>query len=137
MNSPNDNDDKPIVYLTVNDLYNINEEVTNGLPYVRDRHLLRSAANRPMLSLYGQPQFPTLLEKAAATFHSLAYHHLFADGNKRTAVRAVELFLRSNDIMPTWTDQQMRDFALHVALGEIDTPEIAAWLDDHTQQNNA
>ncbi|QPC84444.1 type II toxin-antitoxin system death-on-curing family toxin [Phototrophicus methaneseepsis] len=133
MNSQNDKDDKPIVYLTVNDLYNINEEVTNGLPYVRERHLLRSAANRPLLSLYGQPQFPTLLDKAAATMHSLAYHHLFADGNKRTAVRAVELFLGSNGVVPTWTDDEIRQFTLEVAQGRIDTPEIATWLADHTR----
>lgn len=121
------------IYLTVNDLYNINEAVTEGLPYVRDRHLLQSAARRPRLSFYGQPQFPTLHDKAAAVMHSLAYHHLFADGNKRTAIRAVKLFLEANGIRPTWTEAEIEAFVLRVAQGEADVPEIAGWLRDHTQ----
>jgi len=107
--------------------------VTEGLPHVRDRHLLQSAARRPRLSLYGQPQFPTLHDKAAAVMHSLAYHHLFADGNKRTAIRAVKLFLEANGIRPIWTEAEIEAFVLRVAKGAVDVPEIANWLRDHTQ----
>src|SRR5258707_7971733 len=99
MNSPTD---KPIRYLTLSDLYNINHTVTNGDTFVRDMHLLESAVKRPALTVFGESQFPTLLEKAAALIHSLAYHHLFADGNKRTAVQAVILFFEFNYYEGTW-----------------------------------
>ncbi|HEX2618623.1 MAG TPA: Fic family protein, partial [Phototrophicaceae bacterium] len=82
-----DSDDKPIHYLSASDLYAINDEVTEGEAIIRDLHLLNSAALRPMLILFGQAQFPTLVDKAAAMLHSLAYHHLFIDGNKRTGLQ--------------------------------------------------
>lgn len=123
-----------IVYLTADDLYRINEEVTQALPYVRDRHLLLSAVNRPQLSFYGQPQFPTLHDKAAALLESLAYHHLFADGNKRTALRAVTLFLQLNGWQPTWSDQAEYDYILQVAQGRQTIEQIAAWLRAHTTE---
>src|SRR5688572_15827723 len=89
-------DNRRIEYLTASDLYNLNDEVTGGHTYVRDVHLLNSAAKRPAIVVFGEEQFPTLIDKAAALLHSLAYHHLFADGNKRTALRAVTLFLEKN-----------------------------------------
>jgi death on curing protein len=124
------------VYLTVNDLYNINEQVTERLPYVRDRHLLRSAAQRPTMSLFGQPQFPTVYDKAAALLHSLAYHHLFADGNKRTAARALHLFLNANGLQLTSSEDAEYRFILSVAKGERDIEAIASWLQGHTQQQS-
>lgn len=121
-----------IIYLTANDLYNINEEVTQALPYVRDRHLLLSAVERPRLSFYNQPQFPTLHDKAAAVLESLAYHHLFADGNKRTALRAVTLFLEANGWQPIWGEQEEYDYILEVAQGRHTPADIAVWLRERT-----
>lgn len=129
MNSP---DDKRIIYLTVNDLFNINEEVTGELPFVRDHHSLHYAARRPMIRLFGEEQFPTLIEKAAALLDSLAHHHLFADGNKRTALRAVTLFLEANDVRVLWSETAAGEFVLSVARGEQDIGTIAAWLEQHT-----
>jgi death-on-curing protein len=126
MNSQND---KPIRYLSVEDLYNINFTVTEGDTFVRDIHLLESAVNRPKLVLFGQPQFPTLLDKAAALMHSLAYHHLFADGNKRTAVFAVTDFLQLNGYTPTWDEDVAEAFVLEVAQHRHDIEHIAQWLD--------
>ncbi len=137
MNSPNSDptvpDDRPIQYLTASDLYNLNVEVTNGDTLVRDLHLLNWAAARPAISLFGQAQFPTLLDKAAALLHSLAYHHLFIDGNKRTAVRAVTLFLEMNGYGVTWRYETEYPFVLEIAQGKREIPEIAAWLVDYIQ----
>jgi death on curing protein len=123
-----------ITYLTTDDLWKINEEVTQSLPYVRDVNLLHSAVARPRLSFYGQPQFPTLHDKAAAIMESLAYHHLFADGNKRTALKAVTLFLELNGWQPTWTDQEEYDYFLEVAQGQHPVDQIAGWLREHTEK---
>lgn len=125
MNSQNSN---PIHYLTASDLYNINSEVTNGLTFVRDLHLLNSAAARPAIRLYGEAQFPSLVDKAAALLHSLAYHHLFVDGNKRTAVRAVVVFLEANGHTVNWADN-MQAFLLEVAQGKHEVETVAAWLE--------
>jgi death on curing protein len=120
-------------YLSPADLYAINEEVIGERPMVRDRHLLRSAANRPKTVLFGEMMYPSLLDKAAALLQSLAYHHLFHDGNKRTAARATTRFLRENGLEPTWDENEAYQFILEVAQNLHDVPEIAAWLKANTQ----
>lgn len=141
MNSHNDDDTgnatpddkRPLRILSAGDLYHINEEVTDHAPFVRDQQLLRSAVSRPYLILFGEEQFPTLLQKAAATMHSIAAHHLFADGNKRTAVAATALFLEANGVQATWTDEEARAFTLRIARGEVEIDEISEWLATRTK----
>lgn len=128
MNSTNVN------YLTATDVMNINHLVTEGDSGVRDLHLFESALKRPALVVFGEAQFPTLLDKAAALLHSLAYHHLFYDGNKRTAVQAVTLFLERNGYRFDYEVNRDYEFILRVAQGQVDVPEIAAWLGERTQE---
>ncbi|MFZ4816107.1 MAG: type II toxin-antitoxin system death-on-curing family toxin [Phototrophicaceae bacterium] len=117
-----------IHYLTTADLYHINLSVTHGHTFVRDVHLLDSAMRRPQIIVFGEEQFRTPLEKAAALLHSLAYHHLFADGNKRTALVAVTLFLAQNGLALTWNAATQQAFILEVAKGTLDVEQIAVQL---------
>jgi death-on-curing protein len=128
-------DSNPIRYLAASDLYNINDEVTGGRAFVRDVHLLNSAALRPLITLFGEEQFPTITDKAASLLHGLTYHHLFADGNKRTALRAVTLFLNVNGYTLTWDDQTEYDFILEIAQGKYDVNEVAAQLGQYIRPN--
>ncbi len=122
------NDDKPVVYLTASDIYNINDTITEGHTFVRDVHLLNSAVQRPKLVLFGEAQFPTLVDKAASLLHSLAYHHLFADANKRTAMYALIMFLEKNGYQLEWDAAGQYLFILEIAQGKHDVPAIATWL---------
>ncbi|MBI5667605.1 MAG: type II toxin-antitoxin system death-on-curing family toxin [Chloroflexi bacterium] len=128
----NDSRDE-IQYLTPAEIYAIAEQVLGRRPDVRDRHLLRSAAMRPMLHAFGEEAYPTLLDKAAALLHSLAAHHLFYDGNKRTAARAVVVFLERNGLRPTWRPDEAYAFILEVAQSRHDVETVAAWLAEHTE----
>jgi death-on-curing protein len=123
----------PTHYLTPADLYTAAEESLGRKPDVRDRHLLRSAAARPMLHAFGAEAYPTLLDKAAALMHSLAAHHLFYDGNKRTATRATIWFLEKNGLQPTWDADTIYQFVLEIAQDKHDVPAIAEWLAAHTE----
>lgn len=125
--------DRPLRILSAGDIYTINETVTGRAPFVRDHQVLHSAVKRPYLILFGEEQFPTLLEKAAVTLHSIAAHHIFGDGNKRTAARATAMFLEANGIQPTWTTEDVAAFVLRVARGDLDIEQIAAWLGEHSQ----
>jgi death-on-curing protein len=126
-------DADPTRYLTPADIYAIAEDVLGRKPDVRDRHLLRSAAKRPMLHYFGEDAYPTLLDKAAALLHSLAAHHLFFDGNKRTAARVTTVFLRANGLEPTWDAADAYRFILEVAQNKHDVPDIARWLAANTR----
>jgi death on curing protein len=81
----------------------------------RDRGLLESAVNRPFQSAFGDDAYPDLITKAAALFHSLVANHCFVDGNKRTAVLALQHFLVVNGASPVLTSEQMYDLARETA----------------------
>ena len=130
-------DARPVVYLTASDIYNINDTVTEGHTFVRDINLLNSAVQRPKLVLFGEAQFPTLVDKAASLVQSLAYHHLFADGNKRTAMYALLLFLEKNGYQLEWDNAEQYAFILEIAQGKHDIPAIAAWLAPRIQPHTA
>ncbi len=121
----NVNDPAPI---TAYDLIDINNEVTDGEGYIRDIHLLNSAVRRPYIVLYGEPQFPTPVDKAASLLHSLAYHHLFADGNKRTAVRAAQLSLERHGYRWEYDPARDSNFVLEVAQGKHEVEAVGRWL---------
>ena len=57
--------DQDVNYLSPAELYEIAEQALGRKPDVRDRHLLRAAAARPMLAAFGEAAYPTLLDKAA------------------------------------------------------------------------
>jgi death-on-curing family protein len=62
----------------------------------RSRELIDSAVHRPFHSAFEQDAYPSILENAAALFHSLIANHPFLNGNKRTAVIAFDHFLAAN-----------------------------------------
>jgi death-on-curing family protein len=62
----------------------------------RNSGLIESAVNRPFHTFDGKDLYPTIFQKSAALFHSLVCNHCFEDGNKRTAVISIDLFLAAN-----------------------------------------
>lgn len=120
-------------YLTPAEIYAAAQEVLGREPDVRDRHLLRSCAARPALYAFGQEAYPTIIDKAAALMHALAAHHLFFDGNKRTATHVTATFLQRNGLHPTWDAKTVYDFVLEIAQDIHDVPAVAGWLAAHTQ----
>jgi death-on-curing protein len=122
----------PTHYLTPAEIYALAQDALGREPDVRDRHLLRSAAARPMLRAFGEDAYPTLLDKAAALMHSLAAHHLFFDGNKRAATRVTQVFLERNGLQPLWSADEVQAFVLEIAQNLHDVPAIADWLARHT-----
>jgi death-on-curing protein len=126
--------DRPLRILSASDLYRINEEVTGYAPFVRDHQVLASAVKRPFLIVFGEEQFPEMLQKAAALFHSLAAHHVFVDGNKRTATLAVKRFLEANGYETNWQADEMEAFALKVARHEAEIEEITEWLAERSAE---
>jgi death on curing protein len=74
------------------------DEVVNPSEH-RNIDLIESAVGRPYHTVFGEEAYPTLPQKAAALFHSLACNHCFINGNKRTAVIALDLFVAMNGHM--------------------------------------
>jgi death-on-curing family protein len=81
----------------------------------RDHGMVESAVARPFQTAFGKPTFRSLPEKAAALFHSLIANHPFENGNKRTAVIALELFLSANSVLLYLDNAQMYQLAKDTA----------------------
>jgi death-on-curing family protein len=78
-------------------------------------NLLESAPQQPFQAGYGQDFYPTIYDKAACLFFSLAGGHIFANGNKRTAVLAVDQFLTANEIYLLLSNEEIKKIAEETA----------------------
>ncbi|GAA2861870.1 death-on-curing protein [Aminobacter niigataensis] len=100
-----------------------------GAQGVRSEDMLESALARPLQKqAYGEPN---LCDLAAAYLFGIAKNHPFVDGNKRTAFAAADLFLYFNGLSVEAAQEDIIQFVLMVAAGEIDETGAAAFLRDH------
>ena len=114
-------------------------------PGPRDINLLHSAAARPQTSLGGTEKYSTPIQKAAALFHSLVTNHPFHNGNKRTALVSLIVYLDRAKILFEAGDDDLFDFVIAVADNRFVPPEhirnsdevvkaIADWVGKHTKK---
>ena len=80
-----------------------------------DENLLASAAVQPFQGGFGREFYPTISDKAACLFFSLAGGHIFSNGNKRTAVLALDQFLNANSIYLVLSNNEIRKLAEETA----------------------
>jgi death-on-curing protein len=100
-----------------------------GAAGIRDGGMLESALARPLQKqAYGDPD---LCELAAAYLFGIAKNHPFVDGNKRTAFAAADLFLYFNGLSVEAEQEEILQFVLMVAAGEIDETGAAIFFRDH------
>jgi death-on-curing family protein len=77
----------------------------------RDRSMIESASARPFHSAFYEDAYISISEKAIALFHSINANHAFTNGNKRTAVIAVDHFLLANDHCLVLPNEEMYKMA--------------------------
>jgi len=66
-------------------------------PGVKSMNLLESACMRPQTGMPNDAKYPTVEMAAAALVHSLVNNHAFHNGNKRTALVSMMVFLDKNN----------------------------------------
>lgn len=75
-----------------------------------------------------------VFQKAAVYFDSLARHHVFVDGNKRTAVVSSARFLFMNGYELATGNKEIEKFALRVVSEKPDLKTIAAWFKKNSRR---
>lgn len=120
-----------IDYLSLEDLLEIAAGVIDHV-VVRDAGLLAAAAARPQVTVFGGDAYPTFEDKAAALLHSLVSNHVLVDGNKRLAWSAARIFCLLNGRDLTYTVDEAEDLMLSAASGQLDVPQISAWIVTHS-----
>ena len=107
---------------------------TGGAHGVRDMHLLGSIAERPKMQFGGCDLYPTPFVKAAAYFESAAFHHVFVEGNKRTAIAIAVRFLFLNGFELAASNEILEDFVLDAVIKKYEAKKISNWFKSHSRK---
>jgi death on curing protein len=123
-------------YLDLAETFLIAEAVTgvdaHNLVHVSRTDLLDSALHAPQAGFGGQDFHPDLMDKAAVLCVRIAKNHPLPDGNKRLAWMCLVVFLELNDVELRVEIDDAVATMLSVAAGDLDEPELAAWLRKRT-----
>ena len=128
MNTPN-------IQFTIQDIYELHTQLENTFilsPGIRDKNLLASAVNTPFQTFMGNDLYPSIYDKAAQLCYGIANNHPFTDGNKRTALHSMYVYLIINGYDITATQQDVENLIINVAAGRMHTTELSKWLQDNT-----
>jgi death on curing protein len=124
---------------TLNVTKNIHDVVIKdgGERGIKSEGILIACLERPFTKTYGYEAFPTIFKKAAALLHSIAGpFHPFIDGNKRTALVLISLFLWINGYSFTFPKDSV-EFTLSIAKGEIKSiRKISIWIKKTCAKNS-
>ena len=105
-----------------------------GTGGIRDLGLLQSALAMPQASFDRQFLHGSLHEMAAAYLFHLVQNHPFLDGNKRIGLAAAIAFLGLNDLWLECGEEELADFVLRVARGELQKPDVAVFIRAHCRR---
>jgi death-on-curing family protein len=138
----------PMCYLSEEDLIQIHQALVTDFaaaddpispPGVKSANLLSSALTRPQTGLGEESKYPTVEMAAGALLHSLVLNHPFHNGNKRTGVVAMLVFLDANGMLARCDESALFRLVLRVAqhglvplhcdeLADREVLEIAHWV---------
>ncbi|MFR2874579.1 MAG: type II toxin-antitoxin system death-on-curing family toxin [Veillonella atypica] len=125
----------PNIQLTVEDIYELHIQLEKTFILasgIRDENLLASAVNTPFQTFMGNDLYPSIYDKAAQLCYGIANNHPFTDGNKRTALHSMYVYLIINGFDITATQQDVENMIINVAAGNMTNTELAQWLRENT-----
>lgn len=108
---------------------------------------LASALFRPQTSSGNVSKYPTVEMSAASLLHSMILNHPFHNGNKRTALVTMLVFLDRNGFITTSDEDELFKLVLRIAqhdivemscsdLADREVLEIARWISSNTRLIN-
>lgn len=127
----------PNIQFIIQDIYEFHNQLEKAFILssgVRDENLLASAVNTPFQTFMGNDLYPSIYDKAAQLCYGIANNHPFTDGNKRTALHSMYVYLIINGFDITATQQEVENLIINVAAGNMTNIELAQWLTDNTIQ---
>ena len=125
-----------VVFLMLDELLALHAdqiEQYGGHLGVRDVSLLESALGAPAAAFGGGYLHEGLHEMAAAYLFHLVKNHPFVDGNKRTGLMAMLVFLGLNGLRLEAEERELTDLVVRVASGDAGKAEIAVFVKGHVR----
>ena len=125
----------PDIQFTVQDIYELHIQLEKTFILasgIRDENLLASAVNTPFQTFMGNELYPSIYDKPAQLCYGIANNHPFTDGNKRTALHSMYVYLIINGFDITATRQDVENMIIDIAAGNMTNTELAQWLRENT-----
>ena len=104
---------------------------TGGSDGIRDRGLLESAMAAPFQFFGDKEAFPSIPQKAARIGYGIIKNHAFIDGNKRSGVHCMLVFLALNRIELDYTQDELSDIVLRIAASDLIFEDLLKWIIEH------
>ena len=123
-----------VEFLTLDEILSLHADQIaryGGSALVRDVGLLQSALAMPAATFGHELLHASLDEQAAAYLFYLVKNHPFVDGNKRTGLVAMLVFLGLNGQRLEAPDDELADLVLGVAAGRISKADVAVFVRHH------
>jgi len=115
-------------------LHDLIHNATGGSTGVRDMGALESAIYHVYASFKGKDLYRTVEEKATRQAYGIIRNHPFIDGNKRTGLFVMLVFLELNDIKLTFTQHELVKLGIEIADGIINPAQITEWILKHKKK---
>ncbi|PJA55228.1 type II toxin-antitoxin system death-on-curing family toxin [Candidatus Roizmanbacteria bacterium CG_4_9_14_3_um_filter_33_18] len=126
-----------VINLSLEQILLIHEDQINsygGSHGLQDVALFESAVYRSHATFGGIDLYPSIYEKAGALVHSLLLNHPFVDGNKRTAMASMLVFLEINGYLFSATQKELVKTALSIENKKWNIKQISLWLQKHSKK---
>jgi death-on-curing family protein len=142
----------PISYINKNEILKIHEELTSDFSDlddpiqpsgIKDEKLLDAAIFHPMTSYEHKIKYPTAESAAAALMYSLSQNHAFHNGNKRTAMVTMLVFLDKHNIYVTCSEDDLFRISLKLAdhklvediylYSDAEIYELTKWIHENSK----
>jgi len=112
-------------------LHNLMCDATGGFSGIRDLAGLESAIYHAYASFEGKDLYGTIEEKAARQAYGIIRNHPFIDGNKRTGLFVMLVFLELNSIILNFSQSELVYLGNCIADGSINPEQITEWVLKH------
>ncbi|WP_302411349.1 type II toxin-antitoxin system death-on-curing family toxin [uncultured Veillonella sp.] len=130
----------PNIQFTIQDIYELHKQLEDEFVLssgIRDESLLISAVNSPFQTFMGSDLYPSIYDKSAQLCYGIANNHPFTDGNKRTALHSMYVYLIINGFDITATQQDVENMIIDIAAGNMTNTELVQWLQKNTVEIDA
>ena len=106
---------------------------TEGTPGVRDIGVLESSIYHAYATFEEKDLYPSIEEKAARQAYGIIRNHPFIDGNKRTGLLLMLVFLELNNIRLKFSQSELVKLGTEIADGKLKSSDITKWIIRHSR----
>ena len=129
-----------MIYLTKKIIVNFNRATVaqHGGNFVEPNNFLHEenldyVIDAVQASMFDEPLYPEIWDKAAVYCYNIICNHIFSDGNKRTGLAAATTFLNLNnyELNIAIDDEKLTNFIISIASGQVSLEECKNWFKEN------